>query len=135
MPNDGSNLNPALFSSLLGPKGLWNRRYIKSEPLLVGIAWFVLLQAVGMAIGTSGRVVDPVFWRCLSLGGGAVAFVISRAHVAVLGLRLLGLRFYFLLGITDKASYMRMRKSVEQAFVDRVVDPADYSTALGGGKR
>jgi hypothetical protein len=135
MPNDGDHVNPALVSSLLNPKGLWHRRFIKSEPLLVGVAWFVLVQVALVAVGTTGHIVNPALSKWLSLGAGAVAFLVSRAHVVVLGLRLLGLRVCYQLGLTDKASYVRLRKSVEQAFVDRVADSGDYGAPSGGGKR
>jgi hypothetical protein len=122
VPNDVNNLQP-MVPEFLRSKGLWQRRLTKSEPLPVGAAWVAVFQAGGAILKATGHGVDLTLWQLVSFGAGAVGFLVSRSHVLVLGLRLLGLRAYCLCGLTDRANYDRMRKAVEKAFMDRVAAP------------
>jgi hypothetical protein len=100
-------------------KGFLPRRY---APIGVGVAWFALLQGTGFIIENTGHghALDPLLWRGISVAIAATASLISRSHVLKLGMRLVGIRLIHSLGLTSKASYLRMRASVEQTFADDI---------------
>ena len=119
MPNGGHPLNPA-HAALLKPHGAWLRQFLKNQPLLVGAAWFLLLQATGSAYRISGHTLDPLQWRWISSGAGAAAYLVSRSHILVLAIRLVGLRFCSKLKLIERAGYTQLKDAVQTAFIERV---------------
>lgn len=121
MPHTGDHLSPPLTPpDLLAPKSIWRRGYLKSEPALVGGAWFVTVQVIGAVAQKAGYSFDPELVRDISIGAGAVTFLFSYSQTVTLGIRLVLLRFYSLLRLIDDRSYTQMKKAIQDAFVERV---------------
>jgi hypothetical protein len=101
--------------------GTFRKSYIKSEPLFVGAAWFLIVQGVRLGLSADGYHLDPGPWRVAGLGLGALAFVISRSHVSTLAFRLTGIRFLNFVGLISKTDYPRIRAIVLKAFTERIL--------------
>ena len=117
MPEEGEILRPPEPPA---KAGRFRKTYLKSEPVLIGGAWFLAIQFVQFVLAQLGYNVDPSHWRATAIGVGAIAFLISRAHVFTLAFRIAGINFMGISRMISKTEYQRIRSVVVKAYIERV---------------
>jgi hypothetical protein len=116
MPEEGESRQAEIPSKA----SRFRKAYLKGEPLVVGGAWFLSVQFVQFLLTQAGYKLDPTHWRASAIGLGAIAFLISRAHVFTLAFRIAGINFMYMSRMISKAEYQRIRSVVVKAYLERV---------------
>ena len=117
MPEEGEILRPPELPAKTGRFRKW---YFKSEPALIGGAWYLAIQFLHLVLTQAGLNLDQTHWRVAGGGMAAVSFLVSTAHVSTVAFRLAGLNFLLTARMISKTEYQRMRSAVVKAYIDRV---------------
>jgi hypothetical protein len=98
----------------------WLKNLSRNEQVILGAAWFAIIQGGGRLLQASGHKTDPALLEWTSFGAAGAAFVLGRLHGCALVFRLIVFQTLHLCRLMDKQTHARLKNAVVKAYENRL---------------